>query len=352
MTVGTATAAVVGSSGGPEGNSFSFKIHVNNTDMSTTRTYSVGYSFGGTASGGGVDHNGVSGSADVTLPAFAYTGSSDTITVSTFTDNLVEGDETLRFSIDSVSGPGGGAIGTPGSATATIVDRPPSAAVAATSAAASEDGSTGQFTVTRTDGKVSESLSVNLAYGGTASPGTDYGSLPTSVTIPANASSYSFSVVPIDDEELEDTETVTAAVAPGSYAVPSTGAVTVDIAQAAVAMQVGGGVNWNAATDTLTVARPASGTRTAHMILSAVTASGKKIKDVGIDYEWTQQPPLVLPNPTVVNPVPGDIDGTGATGQDDITIDVTNQTTPGTYKLKFIALDKRVAPIEITIVIQ
>lgn len=352
LTAGTATAVMAGSSNTAEGGSLLFQINVTNPDMGAARTYTVGYSLGGTAAGGGVDHSGVGGSVVVTVPASSYFGSSQTITVPTLTDNLVEGTETVVLSINSVSGPGGGTIGSPGSVTGTIADSPPIVTIGAPGGSASEDGYTGQFTVSRTYGKISEALPVNLIFGGTATAGADYTALPSTVTIPANAASYSFSVVPIDDTELESTETVTAALAPGSYVVSSTAEVTVSIAQAAVAMQVGGGVNWNAANQTLTITRPPSGTTTADMIVTAVTASGAKIRDVGLTSEWTRQPQAGPPNFTVIPPVVGDIDGTGSTGEDDITIDVTNQTTPGTYKLKFTDLDGRVAPVEITIIIQ
>lgn len=71
----------------------------------------------------------------------------------------------------------------------------------------------GRFTLRRTGGTAS-GLWVFVAYRGTARAGTDYDSLPTSVQIPAGATSIDLSVVALQDNLVEGDETVVAQVQP------------------------------------------------------------------------------------------------------------------------------------------
>lgn len=107
----------------------------------------------------------------------------------------------------------------------------PQVTVTASDASASEGaGNAGAFTVTRS-GDRSKPLVVNLAVGGTATAGSDYRALGTTVTFPAGSGTYILAVPPIDDSLVERTETVTLAVAAGEgYTVGSTTAATVSIA--------------------------------------------------------------------------------------------------------------------------
>lgn len=81
--------------------------------------------------------------------------------------------------------------------------------IAATDANASEAGDTGTFTITR-EGDTTEALIVEYEVsGGTATNGTDYTPAPVSpVTIPAGESSVEVTITPIDDDEVEEAETV------------------------------------------------------------------------------------------------------------------------------------------------
>jgi hypothetical protein len=62
--------------------------------------------------------------------------------------------------------------------------------------------------VMRRSGPTNAPLTVHYAIGGTALNGTDYVSLPTSVTIPAGSRGARIVVNPIDDRTLERAETV------------------------------------------------------------------------------------------------------------------------------------------------
>lgn len=67
---------------------------------------------------------------------------------------------------------------------------------------------TGQFTIHRT-GSTDEPLYANFSITGTATPGSDYETISTIVTIPAGSSSTTVTIIPKDDSEVEDDETVT-----------------------------------------------------------------------------------------------------------------------------------------------
>jgi len=81
------------------------------------------------------------------------------------------------------------------------------------------------FTVTRT-GDVSKALTVSYTMGGTAVNGTDYATLPGSITIPAGAASVEVLLSPIDDDEAElaETATLTLAASEDYSVVPPTSA--------------------------------------------------------------------------------------------------------------------------------
>jgi subtilisin family serine protease len=110
--------------------------------------------------------------------------------------------------------------------TVTVVATDPTAAEAASGVTANP----GSFTISRTNTDPTP-LTVNLQVSGTATSGTDYQStLGSSVTIPADASSVTVSVTPINDGTVEPVETVTATVLAGNgYAVgdPATATVTI-----------------------------------------------------------------------------------------------------------------------------
>jgi hypothetical protein len=106
-----------------------------------------------------------------------------------------------------------------------------SVSVTAGDASAAEPGSdTGAFTVSRS-GDVSAALVVNVTIGGTATAGTDYQALATSLSLPAGQASAAVLVTPIDDTLVESAETVSLSIAPdANYDVgsPNSAAVTIN----------------------------------------------------------------------------------------------------------------------------
>jgi pimeloyl-ACP methyl ester carboxylesterase len=92
----------------------------------------------------------------------------------------------------------------------------PVVTIEATDATATEGvaGDVITFTLTRTGGDLTQPLVVQLsAPTGSATPGTDYAVLPTSVTIPANSATAIFSITPIVDAIVENDETVIVSLA-------------------------------------------------------------------------------------------------------------------------------------------
>jgi len=106
----------------------------------------------------------------------------------------------------------------------------PVVTIAATDPNAAESASdTGTFTVSRT-GPTTSSLTVNYTVGGTATNGTDYSTVPGSVTILAGASSAPITVTPVDDAVFEGDETVILTLASGTYIIGAQNSATVTIA--------------------------------------------------------------------------------------------------------------------------
>ncbi len=90
----------------------------------------------------------------------------------------------------------------------------PTVSIAASDATATEDGDPGEFTLTRSGAPNTVPLTVKLQWEGTATSGTDYDALSTTVTVPADSDSTPFSVTAIADELPETDELVTAVVQP------------------------------------------------------------------------------------------------------------------------------------------
>ena len=165
----------------------------------TTDALTVNYAIAGTA-GNGDDYNTLTGSVTI-----AAGDTSATIVVDPIDDNTVEGDETVELTLTADAAY---TLGTADADTVTIADDDAqTVSIAATNADAGEPADTGTFTVTRV-GKTTDALTVHYAIAGSAANGTDYDSLSGSVIIAAGETSATIDVIPIDDAEIEDDETV------------------------------------------------------------------------------------------------------------------------------------------------
>lgn len=106
----------------------------------------------------------------------------------------------------------------------------PTATIAATDATATESGTTtGTFTVTLSSAS-SGTTTVNFTVSGTATSGSDYTSIGTSVNVTDGNTTATITVTPIDDSDVESSETVIVTLASGTgYTAGSPDEATVNI---------------------------------------------------------------------------------------------------------------------------
>src|SRR6185436_5040983 len=140
-------------------------------DGSTANAMTVNFSVGGTASFTEPDYTQTGAatftatSGTVVIPGGSSTA---TVTVDPSADLTVEPDETVNLTVTSGSGY---TVGSPSSASGTIVNDDTSVSVAVSPGSVSEDGATNLvYTFTRT-GVISGPLAVNFTVGGTATFG-------------------------------------------------------------------------------------------------------------------------------------------------------------------------------------
>ncbi|MCZ8189527.1 MAG: hypothetical protein O9326_07235, partial [Microcystis sp. LE19-338.1B] len=166
-----------------------------------------------------------------TSVTFAAGSSTATVTVDPTADTTVEPDETVILTLASGTGY---TVGTTTPVTGTITnDDFPSITLAVSPSSVFEDGTTNLvYTFTRS-GVTTDALTVNYTVEGTATNGTDYTSIPTSVTFAAGSSTATVTVDPTADTTVESNETVILTLATGTgYTVgtttPVTGTITND----------------------------------------------------------------------------------------------------------------------------
>ena len=189
---------------------------------STAAALTVTYSVTGTATAAS-DYTALG-----TSVTFAAGASTATLTVTPLQDTLVEVNETILLTLATGSGY---VVGSPASATVTLTSddvAPPTVTVTASDASATEAGlTTGRFTFSRS-GSTATVLTVNFSVGGTATAGSDYTALVTSVTFAAGASTAIKTVTPLQDTLVEANETILLTLAAGSgYSVGSPASATV-----------------------------------------------------------------------------------------------------------------------------
>jgi large repetitive protein len=196
----------------------------------TTASLIVRYSIGGTAANG-ADYETIPDAT--TIPAGA---DSATITVTPMDDAEVEGDESVVLTL---AGDTTYDIGSPGSATVTITDNDaapppperPVITVVAIDADASETGPDAGVVRFRRTGDASQPLTVNWTFSGTAENGADFQRLPTSGAFPAGMAEADLTIMPVDDDAVEDNETVVVTVTSGAaYDIGTPSSATVTIA--------------------------------------------------------------------------------------------------------------------------
>ena len=168
------------------------------SDTPTTVTYSVT----GDATPGS-DYQTLTGSVTI-----APGETSAVIDVTVLDESLVEDNETVTITLDSVTGDNDISIGSFNSDTVTISDNDTaSLSLSVADADASEPADNGQFVVTLTEQSDQDTV-VAYSVTGTANAGEDFTPLTGTVTILAGETTAAIDVAVLDDNLLEEAETV------------------------------------------------------------------------------------------------------------------------------------------------
>jgi hypothetical protein len=216
VTLPSITLAVSPSSVTEDGTSSLIYIFMRTGD--TTNPLTVNYTVGGTAT------NGTDYTSIPTTVIFESNSAIATVIVDPTADTTVENNETVALTLATGTGY---TVGTPNAATGTINNDDTSVTLAVSPSSVTEDGTTNLvYTFTRS-GVTTNALTVNYTVEGTATNGTDYTSIPTSVTFAANSATATVIVDPTADTTVESDETVILTLATGTgYTVGTPDAVT------------------------------------------------------------------------------------------------------------------------------
>ncbi|WP_396754587.1 beta strand repeat-containing protein [Microcystis aeruginosa] len=193
----------------------------------TTNSLTVNYTLGGTATLN-TDYTRTGTNNTVT---FAAGSSTATVTVDPTPDTIVETDETVILTLAAGTGY---TVGTTTPVTGTITNVTlPSVTLAVSPSSVTEDGTSNLIYIFMRTGDTTNPLTVNYTVEGTATNGSDYTLLPTSVTFAANSATATVTVDPTPDTIVESDETVILTLAAGTgYTVgtttPVTGTITND----------------------------------------------------------------------------------------------------------------------------
>jgi hypothetical protein len=196
----------------------------------TSESLRVFYSTSGSTASSGTDYAALPGYVDILSGQ-----SSALISVVAIDDDAVEDSETVRLTISNNAAY---TVGSPSNATVTIADddieQPediPIVTIIVPDASAAEPANNGSFIASRT-GDTASSLRVYYSTSGsTASSGADYTALPGSVDIPSGQSWAIIRVIVIDDNTVENSETVRLTISSNSaYTIGSPSDATVTIA--------------------------------------------------------------------------------------------------------------------------
>jgi Ca2+-binding RTX toxin-like protein len=184
----------------------------------TTNTLTVNYTIAGTAT------NGTDYATIGTSVIFAANSATAIVTVNPTADTTIETNETVALTLATSTSY---TVGTTTAVTGTITNDDPTITLAVAPTSVLEDGTPNLvYTLTRT-GATTSALTVNYTIAGTATNGTDYATIGTSVIFAANSATAIVTVNPTADTTIEANETVALTLATStSYTVGTTTAVT------------------------------------------------------------------------------------------------------------------------------
>jgi hypothetical protein len=172
--------------------------------------------------------------AIATTPLIFNAGeTSKTITVAINGDTKVESNETFFVNLSNLQTNGRNVTLADNQGQGTILNDDTSVTLAVSPSSVTEDGTSNLIYIFIRTGDTTNPLTVNYSIGGTATNGTDYTLLPTSVTFEANSAIATVTVDSTADTIVESDETVILTLATGTgYTVgtttPVTGTITND----------------------------------------------------------------------------------------------------------------------------
>jgi hypothetical protein len=134
--------------------------------------------------------------------SFAPGETEKTVTVTITDDSSIEGNETVQLSLS------GATLGSPSSATLTIVDNDRAVAFLSASYSVNEAGGTAAVTLTRVGSTAASDSVYFQTSNGTATAGSDYTTVIQTVSFAAGETSKTVSVPITDDSAVESSETV------------------------------------------------------------------------------------------------------------------------------------------------
>jgi hypothetical protein len=155
---------------------------------------------------------------------------SKTITVAINGDTKVESNETFFVNLSSLNANGRNVTITDNQGQGTITNDDlilPSITLAVSPSSVTEDGTSSLIYIFMRTGDTTNPLTVNYTVGGTATNGTDYTSIPTTVIFESNSAIATVIVDPTADTTVENNETVALTLATGTgYTVGTPNAAT------------------------------------------------------------------------------------------------------------------------------
>ncbi len=199
----TATVTIANTTNGAEAGPVNGVMTITQSKVSTIDTV-IAYTVTGTATSG-ADYTALTGT--VTILAGQTTA---TITIPVIDDAIVEGNETVIVTMNSLTGTAGVALGVAATRTATntIGDNDTATVTLTNTTNGSEAGPvSGVMTLTQS---AASGVNTVIAYSvsGTATSATDYTALSGTVTIPAGSTTATITIPVIDDAVVEGNETV------------------------------------------------------------------------------------------------------------------------------------------------
>ena len=202
-TVSIAVSPASASEDGATNLTYTVTRSLNLTSPTTVNLTTVGTATSGSDYSGAV--------ATVTIPAGATTA---TVTIDPTVDGTIEPDETVTLVVAAGTGY---TVGAPSNATATILnDDVPSLSIAVSPASVAEDGAPNMVYTVTLNQVANNAISVGYTIGGTATNGTDYGTLGGALVIPAGNATGTITVNPTADATIESDETVTLTLVAGA----------------------------------------------------------------------------------------------------------------------------------------